>query len=56
MKHEISDEMIQSVINTLKGVKVRGFDSMNRVVGLVIFFENILNQPPVETEKEGSEE
>ena len=56
MKHEIPDEMIQSVIATLKGIKVRGFDSMGRIVGLVNFFENILSQPPVETEEKGSEE
>lgn len=61
MNHEISEAAIQSVITTLKGMKVRGFDSMNRLVGLVMFFENILNQPPIdepvdEIEKEGSEE
>ena len=57
MNHEISEAAIQSVITTLKGIKVRGFDSMNRLVGLVMFFENILNQPPVdEIEEEGSEE
>lgn len=57
MNHEISTEAIQSVISTLKGIKVRGFDSMNRLVGLVMFFENILNQPPVdEIEEKGSEE
>ena len=61
MNHEISEAAIQSVITTLKGIKVRGFDSMNRLVGLVMFFENILNQPPInepadEIEEEGSEE
>lgn len=57
MNHEISEDAIQSVITTLKGIKVRGFDSMNRLVGLVMFFENILNQPPVdEIKEEGSEE
>ena len=57
MNHEISEDAIQSVINTLKGIKVRGFDSMNRLVGLVMFFENILKQQPVdEIEEEGSEE
>lgn len=57
MNREISEGEIQSVITTLKGIKVRGFDSMNRLVGLVMFFENILNQPPVdEIKEEGSEE
>ena len=58
MNREISEDAIQSVITTLRVIKVRGFDSMNRLVGLVMFFENILaQQPPVdEIEKEGSEE
>lgn len=49
-KHNISDEMIYKIINTLKEIDVRGFDSMNRLVGLVMFFENILNAPPDNTE------
>ena len=61
MNHEISEAMLTSVIETLKGIKVRGFDSMNRLVGLVMFFENIFNQPPInepadEIKEEGSEE
>lgn len=57
MNYGISEAMLLSVIETLKGIDVRGFDSMNRLVGLVMFFENILKQPPVEeTKEEGSEE
>ena len=56
MKYEISEGMLQNVILTLKNIDVRGYDSMDRLVGLVMFFENILNQPPVETTEEGSEE
>ena len=48
--HKLEDEMIQRVISTLKEIDVRGFDSMNRLVGLVMFFENILNTPPDNTE------
>lgn len=57
MNYGISEAMLLSVIETLKGIDVRGFDSMNRLVGLVMFFENILKQPPVEeTKEEGGEE
>lgn len=48
--HEVQDEVIQSIILTLKEIDVRGFDSMNRLVGLVIFFENLLNSKPVDGE------
>ncbi len=44
--HELKKDAIQSIILTLKNIDVRGFDSMNRLVGLVMFFENILNTPP----------
>lgn len=48
--HELKDEIIQSIISTLKEIDVRGFESMNRLVGLVMFFENVLNTPPDSTE------
>ena len=56
MNYGIPAEMLQNVILTLKNIDVRGYDSMDRLVGLVMFFENILRQPPVETTEEGSEE
>ena len=40
----ITEEEISAIISTLKEIKVRGFDSMDRLVGLVIFFENKLQQ------------
>lgn len=49
--HELKKEAIQSIILTLKNIDVRGFDSMNRLVGLVMFFENLLNSQPVDEEK-----
>jgi len=52
--HEINDEMLQRVINTLKSIDVRGFDSMNKLVGLVMLFEDILNSPPVDKENEAT--
>ena len=45
MEHKISDDIIINVVRTLKEIDVRGFDSMNRLVGLVMFFEGILNEP-----------
>ena len=38
----IDETMIMRVIATLKEIDVRGFDSMNRLVGLVMLFENVL--------------
>ena len=52
MDHKMSTENILRVIDTLKGMDVRGYDSMNRLVGLVMFFENILNEPAEEPEVE----
>ena len=43
MERKISDDVIRAVIQTLKEMDVRGFDSMNRLVGLVMLFENLLN-------------
>lgn len=49
--YNLNQNMILSIIQTLKEMDVRGFDSMNRLVGLVALFENILNNP-VEEKKE----
>ena len=40
----ITEEEVSAIISTLKKIKVRGFDSMDRLVGLVILFENKLQQ------------
>lgn len=45
MKHEIDTDTILRVIETLKGIDARGFDSMDRIVGLVKFFEDLLTAP-----------
>lgn len=47
-KHDIPDEMIYKIINTLKEIDARGFDSMNRLVGLVMYFEDLLKSPPTD--------
>lgn len=52
--HRFTDEIIQQIIITLKDIDARGFDSMNRLVSLVGFFENVLNHPPADEENEGS--
>lgn len=52
--YNLNQNMILSIIQTLKEMDVRGFDSMNRLVGLVALFENILNNP-VEEKKEEKE-
>lgn len=51
MDYTINRDLIFSVIKTLKEMDVRGYDSMNRLVGLVMLFENILNTPPEEKGK-----
>ena len=43
--YNLNQNMILSIIQTLKEMDVRGFDSMNRLVGLVALFENILSNP-----------
>ena len=52
--YKLTDEVIRQVILTLKDIDVRGFDSMNRLVSLVGFFENVLNHPPADEENEES--
>lgn len=37
---KLTEQEIDSVISTLKSIDVRGFDSMDRLVGLVLFFNN----------------
>ena len=44
--HELNDETIQQIIFTLKGLDVRGFDSMDSLVGLVMLFDKLLKSPP----------
>lgn len=50
---------IASVINTLKEIKPRGFKSMDRLVGMVIFFENKLKtiemKKAIEVKENGSD-
>lgn len=45
MNYNVPRDLIVRVISTLKEMDVRGFDSMNRLVGLVMLFESILNTP-----------
>lgn len=50
--HEISNDIIVQIITTLKDLDVRGFDSMNKLVGLVGYFENLYNSPTVDARNE----
>ena len=49
---------VYNVLNTLKKIKPDGFKSMDRVVGLVMFFENKMKQAnskqPIEVENNGA--
>ena len=40
----LKKELIQQVINSLKSIDVRGYESMEKTVSLVMLFENILVQ------------
>jgi len=50
----LQKQEVYTVINTLKKIRPDGFKSMDRVVGLVMFFENKLNQQsnPIEQMEE----
>jgi len=37
---KLTEQELNSVISTLKEIDVRGFESMDRLVGLVMFFQN----------------
>lgn len=45
MEFRLSAETLQSIIFTLKSIDVRGYESMDRLVGLVMLFERILHTP-----------
>lgn len=50
--------MIRNVIYTLKQIDVRGYDSMDKLVGLVMLFQNTLAQAtaqPMQIVREGDE-
>lgn len=55
----IEKQMVAQVISTLKALDVRGYNSMNSLVGMVMLFENLLSSPPIslgeekKPEKEG---
>ena len=48
----IDETVIMRVIATLKEIDVRGFDSMNRLVGLVMLFESVLQNMSEQAEAE----
>ena len=42
----ISKQEVAFLINTLKSLDVRGFDSMDKVVGTVAFLTDVLQREP----------
>lgn len=47
--YKLDANLVAGVVNTLKQIDVRGYESMDRLVGLVMLFENILKTNPEET-------
>lgn len=49
----VDKNLLRSIINSLKKIEVRGFDSMDILVGCVMLLEQTLNAPkPVEDTQE----
>ena len=44
----MSKQEIMLLINTLKRLDVRGYDSMDMLVGMVAFLNNVSNREPKE--------
>jgi hypothetical protein len=47
----IEENMLDKVIATLKQLDVRGFDSMDKLVGVVLVLENVKKTPHRKEEK-----
>lgn len=54
MNYTLSEDVIRTVVNTLKMIDVRGYNSMASIVGLVNFFDSILNLPKPKGEEENA--
>ena len=52
----LNKDLILQVIKTLKGIDVRGYESMDKLVGLVMLFENIIQQAEEMAKKQAEEE
>lgn len=48
-------ELIQQMVNTLKAIKPRGYESMDRIVGLVMLLESIIKQADEMAKKQAEE-
>lgn len=44
----VDRERLASAIEAMKSLDVRGFDSMDTLVALVLFFQQALNAPPID--------
>lgn len=48
-------ELIQQMVNTLKAIEPRGYDSMEKTVSLVMLLESILSQADEMAKKQAEE-
>ena len=55
MNITLSKEIIESIIETMKQLDVRGYDSMSKLVGTVTLFENIVARANQLAEKQAAE-
>lgn len=51
----LKKELVQQIINTLKAIKPRGYESMDRLVGLVMLLESIIKQADEMAKKQTEE-
>jgi len=52
MNITLNADLIKTVISTLKQMDVRGYESMDRLVGLVMLFEQVLAKAEEEAKKQ----
>lgn len=50
----LDKRVIGQVIETLKTLDVRGFDSMDKLVGIVMLLEQTMNPPKTENEDDNT--
>ena len=51
----LKKELVQQIINTLQAIKPRGYESMDRLVGLVMLLESIIKQADEMAKKQTEE-
>lgn len=57
MYYKIDPDLLVRIVATLKQIDVRGYESMDRLVGLVMMLEHMLSTEPMkESADEGEED